>query len=170
MGPGVGAGVAITAAVAGGLIGLAKLLGAEPTSESLNENFVGLGMVGNIFDREKTDYEIAFEHFTKGTSLNEASAFNTNKLKHIDFVLRPFDKPYKSKFRFNFKDTVTKQMIDGALAAEPNAEGMSYKWVTDAPGAVGVVFKPGSNNSRLTWVFKALDDLYGKYGSSMGWI
>ncbi len=38
---------------------------------SLNENFVGMGMVGNIFDREKTDYELAFEHFTKGTSLNE---------------------------------------------------------------------------------------------------
>jgi hypothetical protein len=31
--------------------------------ESLNENFVGMGMVGNIFDREKTDYEMAFEHF-----------------------------------------------------------------------------------------------------------
>lgn len=39
--------------------------------KSLNENFVGMGMVGNIFDREKTDYELAFEHFTKGTSLNE---------------------------------------------------------------------------------------------------
>ena len=44
----------------------------EETKETLNENFVGMGMVGNIFDREKTDYEIAFEHFTKGTSLNEA--------------------------------------------------------------------------------------------------
>jgi hypothetical protein len=41
------------------------------TKESLNENFVGMGMVGNIFDREKTDYELAFEHFTKSTSLNE---------------------------------------------------------------------------------------------------
>jgi len=39
--------------------------------KSLNENFVGIGMVGNIFDREKTDYELAFEHFTKGTSLKE---------------------------------------------------------------------------------------------------
>lgn len=35
--------------------------------ESLNENFVGLGMVGNIFDRPKTDYELAFDHFTKDT-------------------------------------------------------------------------------------------------------
>ena len=31
--------------------------------ESLNENFVGIGMVGNIFDREKEKYEDAFEHF-----------------------------------------------------------------------------------------------------------
>jgi hypothetical protein len=31
--------------------------------ESLNENFVGLGMVGNIFDRPKTDYELAYEHY-----------------------------------------------------------------------------------------------------------
>ena len=35
----------------------------------LNENFVGIGMVGNIFDRKKTDYEIAFEHYAKGNSL-----------------------------------------------------------------------------------------------------
>jgi hypothetical protein len=44
---------------------------SDETKETINENFVGMGMVGNIFDREKTDYELAFEHFTKGTSLNE---------------------------------------------------------------------------------------------------
>jgi hypothetical protein len=37
----------------------------------LNENFVGIGAINNIFDREKSDYEIAFLHFIKGTSLNE---------------------------------------------------------------------------------------------------
>lgn len=31
--------------------------------ENLNENFVGIGMVGNIFDREKEQYEDAFEYF-----------------------------------------------------------------------------------------------------------
>jgi hypothetical protein len=41
------------------------------SKESLNENFVGIGAINNIFDREKSDYEIAFEHFIKGTSLNE---------------------------------------------------------------------------------------------------
>ena len=43
----------------------------EETKETLNENFVGIPAINNIFDREKTDYELAFEHFTKGTSLNE---------------------------------------------------------------------------------------------------
>ena len=45
--------------------------------ESLNENFVGIGMVGNIFDREKTDYEIAFEHFSKGKMNEEMSGMNS---------------------------------------------------------------------------------------------
>jgi hypothetical protein len=50
----------------------AKLTENKSSSkETLKENFVGMGMVGNIFDREKTDYELAFEHFTKGASLNE---------------------------------------------------------------------------------------------------
>jgi phage anti-repressor protein len=42
------------------------------SKKSLNENFVGIGAINNPFlEREKTDYEMAFEHFTKGTSLNE---------------------------------------------------------------------------------------------------
>ena len=41
------------------------------TKESLNENFVGMGMVGNIFERDKTDYEIAFEHYSKSGTVNE---------------------------------------------------------------------------------------------------
>jgi hypothetical protein len=43
----------------------AKLAGLpEPTDkQQLDENFVGMGMVGNIFDREKEQYEDAFEHF-----------------------------------------------------------------------------------------------------------
>jgi len=50
----------------------------KESKETLNENFVGMGMVGNIFDREKTDYELAFEHFTKGTSLKEAEVEEGN--------------------------------------------------------------------------------------------
>jgi hypothetical protein len=44
----------------------------EESKKPLNENFVGIGAINNPFlEREKTDYEMAFEHFTKGTSLNE---------------------------------------------------------------------------------------------------
>lgn len=43
----------------------AKLAGLPKPSDKqqLDENFVGIGMVGNIFDREKEKYEDAFEHF-----------------------------------------------------------------------------------------------------------
>ena len=66
----------LLAAAAGKLGGAATALtvglaGEKEQRESLNENFVGMGMVGNIFDREKTDYELAFEHFTKSTSILE---------------------------------------------------------------------------------------------------
>ena len=66
---------------------------AKKLNESLNENFVGMGMVGNIFDREKTDYEIAFEHFSKGTSLNEeleedqSPSDNTGVDHYFDFYI-----------------------------------------------------------------------------------
>ena len=49
----------------------------EESKKPINENFVGIGMVGNIFDREKTDYELAFEHFTKG-GLNEVESSSSN--------------------------------------------------------------------------------------------
>ena len=43
----------------------AKLAGLPESTDKqqLDENFVGMGMVGNIFDREKEQYEDAFEHF-----------------------------------------------------------------------------------------------------------
>jgi hypothetical protein len=89
-GVGVATGFAITAAVAGGIIGLAKLLGAGESKQAyLNENFVGMGMVGNIFDREKTDYELAFEHFAKGIPLNEEieeEISRNNEKLHLAFI------------------------------------------------------------------------------------
>ena len=48
---------------------------AKKLNESLNESMiggiVGIGAITQIPSREKTDYELAFEHFTKGASLNE---------------------------------------------------------------------------------------------------
>ena len=66
-GTGFAGGLAITAGVAGALIALAKLLGAEKTQESLNEHMiggiVGIGAINQIPPRAKADYEMAFEHF-----------------------------------------------------------------------------------------------------------
>jgi hypothetical protein len=59
---------------------------AYSTKESLNENFVGIPAINNIFEREKTDYEIAFEHFTKGTSLNEEMDSDMGKEKLVEKI------------------------------------------------------------------------------------
>ena len=42
-----------------------RLAGVPVTEDKkqLDENFVGLPMVGNIFDRPKADYELAYEHY-----------------------------------------------------------------------------------------------------------
>jgi hypothetical protein len=43
---------------------LKELNTPSETKDSLNENFVGIGAINNPFaEREKTDYETAFEHF-----------------------------------------------------------------------------------------------------------
>jgi hypothetical protein len=60
----------------------AKLAGLPESTDKqqLDENFVGMGMVGNIFDHEKTDYELAFEHFTKGKMVTENIGTTLDKL------------------------------------------------------------------------------------------
>jgi hypothetical protein len=63
------------------------------TNESLNENFVGMEMVGNIFDREKTDYEIAFEHFSKGKMNEEIDEEQAETEESFEDV--PLDKEMK---------------------------------------------------------------------------
>jgi hypothetical protein len=52
---------------------------------------------------------------------------------------------------------------------EPNVN-VKYKWVPDKIYQNRLVILPGRNNSGLTWVFKALDELYGKHGQNMGWV
>ena len=41
------------------------------TKKQLDENFVGMPMVGNIFDRPKADYELAYEHYLGKLNENE---------------------------------------------------------------------------------------------------
>jgi hypothetical protein len=63
------------------------------TKKPLKENFVGMGMVGNIFDREKTDYEIAFEHFSKGKMNEEIDEEQAETEESFEDV--PLDKEMK---------------------------------------------------------------------------
>jgi len=93
----------------------------EELKKPLNENFVGIGMVGNIFDREKTDYELAFEHFTKGTSLNqevEEAMVNPNtsdRVSYLENVLDMVWKRGKGNNPIDFKDlaqSIVNDMFD----------------------------------------------------------
>jgi hypothetical protein len=96
--------------------------------------------------------------------VNEAGAYSINSLKNINFIIRPFDKPYKETFAINFNDKVDKKAIEDAIKTERDAASVKYEWQDNK-----LVLTPGKDNSGLTWVFKALDDSYGKYGESMGW-
>jgi hypothetical protein len=88
---GMSGGLAITAAVGGGLIGLAKLLNIKKTQESLNENFVGIGAINSPFaQRGKADYEMAFEHFLGERYLQNFDNPNQN-LKEDDNAKRKDD-------------------------------------------------------------------------------
>lgn len=50
-----------------------RLAGVPVTEDKkqLDENFVGMPMVGNIFDRPKADYELAYEHYLGNLNENE---------------------------------------------------------------------------------------------------
>jgi hypothetical protein len=50
-----------------------RLAGVPVTEDKkqLDENFVGIPMVGNIFDRPKADYELAYEHYLGKLNENE---------------------------------------------------------------------------------------------------
>lgn len=95
--------------------------------------------------------------------LNEASAFDTSKLKNINFILRAFDKPYADCFQLTFNDKVNQKDVEDAIKSEKDAK-VKYEWDGNK-----LVITPGKDNVGLTYVFKALDKLYGEYGASMGW-
>ena len=106
---------------------------------------------------------------TYDSFLNEALAFNTSKLKNINFILPPFDKPYQDEFQISFDKGVDKDAIEKAIKSEKGAARVKYEWTTDPHGSEVLLLKPGKDNSGLTFVFSAVDDFYGSHGASMGW-
>lgn len=103
-----------------------------------------------------------------GINENAESAYDTNYLNNINFILSPFDKSDKA-LQMSFDNNIDRDTIERAIATEPNAN-VEYKWVPDEFYQNRLVILPGIDNRGLTWTFKALDDLYGQYGQSMGWV
>lgn len=109
--------------------------------KSLNENFVGMGMVGNIFDREKTDYELAFEHFTKSTSLNEMEDEMPEIPSHEETDANQVyeaEGDVSSEYLKEFKIAISKIMSDSKFKDVEEALGLNI----DANGRnMGEVFQ-----------------------------
>ena len=107
-----------------------------------------------------------------------SQAFNTKNLKKLgsfrlpgwDFVDQEFDRG--KTFKFSFNDQASKAEIDRALEAaakeQPSVADMNIEWKPDQFHDLRIEISKG-NYAGLTYVFKALDDLYDKYGAGMGW-
>lgn len=109
--------------------------------------------------------------------LNESkfsSAYNLKYLKNIRFNPGPWefvDKELQKKpFGIGFREHTPKidQAIAAAIKEHPAVADMVIEPIVDDYGNHVVVIKKG-NYAGLTYMFKALDDLYGKYGAGMGW-
>jgi hypothetical protein len=102
--------------------------------------------------------------------LNEANAIDVSRLKNINFIIPPFDKPYKDQFQISFNKDVDKDAVEKALKSEKGAAGVKYEWTNDPHGMEVLLLTPGKTNAGLTYVFGALDDFYGSHGEGMGWV
>ena len=116
------------------------------TKKPLKENFVGIGAINSPFaQREKTDYELAFEHFTKGTSpkLNELIRFfddDGNPIKQdkddLDELIRFFD---------DDGNPIKQGEGEGDLG-----EGLSFMGTEEEPEIMSKWEEMTSMNSRTT--------------------
>lgn len=115
-----------------------------------------------------------FENF-----LNEnfSSAYNTKALKGITFWLPPWehvDDMFKKgdEFEIKFNDRADTEKIwkdiEKAMKEQKSVKAMDIGWMSDEYHDAIISVKNG-NYAGLTYLFKALDKHYGKYGSAMSW-
>jgi hypothetical protein len=105
------------------------------------------------------------------------SAFNLRYLKNIKFNPGQWefvDAELKKKpFGLKFKDLAqSKPVVDKAIdAASKEQPAVADMTIVPGKGEYGdyVIEIRDGNYAGLTYIFKALDDAYGKYGSAMGW-
>lgn len=112
------------------------------SKKPLNENFVGIGAINNPFlEREKTDYEMAFEHFTKGTSLNEVEDEMPEIPSHEETDANQVyeaEGDVSSEYLKEFKIAISKIMSDSKFKDVEEALGLNI----DANGRnMGEVFQ-----------------------------
>jgi hypothetical protein len=100
----------------------------ENTTETLNENFVGIPAINNVFEREKTDYELAFEHFTKGTSLNEEMEEEDEFDLNQAFKNSPETAPYEDVLEIvdSYGDYSTLDAFQGMFSEDEEVSKKDY--------------------------------------------
>lgn len=133
----------------------------EETKETINENFVGIPAINNIFEREKTDYELAFEHFTKSTSILKEEISSTEV---EDYLIGLFDQidlgdEYEEgpqTFIFEKNEYADEDLLGGEEAAMfiPAHEYLSSKGemtITDPMSGAPVTFSTEGENIVASW-------------------
>jgi hypothetical protein len=116
-----------------------RLAGVPVTKDKkqLDENFVGLPMVGNIFDRPKADYELAYEHYLGKLNENGVEEVEGNEM--VDFVKQNFD-----TIKTNFLKSETDIIKDTAEDEEDEQSLLDYlndslSKATDASSLIDVI-------------------------------
>lgn len=108
---------------------------------------------------------------------NFSTAYNTKVLKGINFLLPPWehvDDMFKKgdEFEIAFNDKADNEKIwkdiEKAMKEQKSVKAMDIGWMSDEFHDAIISVKNG-NYPGLTYLFKALDKHYGKYGASMGW-
>jgi hypothetical protein len=103
---------------------------SSKSKKSLNENIVSIGAINNPFPtRKKSDYELAFEYFTKG-GLNEEEGnpfkmgSNINTIEELEQALKSMFP--NSQVTLNYGEEGDGVYIDGIYVSE----GAYQKWDT----------------------------------------
>jgi hypothetical protein len=106
------------------------------------------------------------------------AAFNINVLKNIQFNLGSwsfFDEDAESDpkpFHFDFNGRLKRSDVDKKISAAQRkhkaAKEINTKW-EETEFYKNRLELTNLNYAGLTFIFAALDDLYGKFGAGMGW-
>ena len=108
-----------------------------------------------------------FEEF-----LNESYAYDIRRgLKHIKFMLSD-PLMYKTPFYISFKKGTNEKEIEALIKDEEkenkSVSKMKRTYGTNPYSHLTLQIE-NPNYGGLTWIFKAIDKLYGNSGESMGW-